>query len=158
LLVVCKLISSIARLDFYISRAKFDWAFHTMALNPPLSTVLAIKDSIASTLQNAALPVGARAAIIAPQLAMVNQWADQIPLVLDNPDAPANVNLVFAIRKDLYVGPQFFQCVLGANGFELPPAFAAFLAMIAKLIGAQKTDRDKPPLKVLFYVSFLLSF
>ena len=119
-----------------------------MTLNPTLATVLAIKDNIASTVQNVALPASTRAALIAPQLAMVNQWTDQIPLVLDNPDAPASVNLVFAIRKDLFAGPQFFQCVLSTPGSELSPAFAAFLSMISKLIGAQKTDRDKPPLKV----------
>jgi hypothetical protein len=123
---------------------------HTMSLNPTLSTVQAIKDNILSTLQNHALPASARAAIIAPQLAIVNGWAEQIPLVLDNPDAPANVNLVFAIRKDLYLAPQFVQCSLSIPSSELPPAFPAFLSMILKLIGAQKTDKDKPVTKVRF--------
>lgn len=119
-----------------------------MTLNPSLNTVIAIKDSIANTLQNHALPASTRAVIIASQLAIVNQWADQIPLVLDNPEAPASVNLVFAIRKDLFTSPQFYHCVLGVSISELPPAFATFQSMIAKLIGAQKTDKEKPPLKV----------
>ena len=119
-----------------------------MTLDPSLVTVQSIKDNILHTLQNHALPANARAACIAPQLAVVNQWSDQLPLVLDNPDAPANVNLVFAIRKDLYLGPHFIQNVLGIPSAELPPAFASFLSMIHKLIGAQKTDRDKPLVKV----------
>ena len=88
-----------------------------------------------------------RAATIAPQLALVNQWSDQIPLLVDSADSPAGVNLVFAIRKDLYVAPQFTQCILGIPASDLPPAFPAFLAMIFKLIGAQKTE-NKPPVKV----------
>lgn len=128
-----------------------------MTLDPSLDTVQAIKDSIFATLQNHALPVSARAAIIAPQLAIVNQWSDQIPLVLEHPDAPTPVNLVFAIRKDLYTAPQFVYCVLGIPALELPPAFPAFLSMILKLIGAQKSDKDKPLVKVSFPYD-LLSF
>lgn len=126
-----------------------------MSLEPCLATVQLVKDSICSTLQNTAVPVGARAACIAPQLAIVNQWADQIPLVLENPDAPANVNLVFAIRKDLFVAPQYVHSVLGIPGTDLPPPFASFLAMILKLIGAQKSDKEKPTVKVpsLFFLS-----
>ena len=119
-----------------------------MTLNPSLATVQSIKDNILHTLQNHALPASARAASIAPQLSVVNQWADQIPLVLDNPEAPASVNLVFAIRKDLYVAPLFAQCALGIPASELPPAFTAFMSMIHKLIGAQKTDKEKPLPKV----------
>ena len=119
-----------------------------MSLNPSYNTVLAIKESISNTSQNHALPSSARAAIIAPQLAMVNQWADQIPLVLDNPDAPATVNLVFAIRKDLFVAPQFVRCALGIPLSELPPAFSSFMSMIHKLIGAQKTEKEPIPVKV----------
>jgi len=129
---------------------------YTMSLIPSLTTVLTIKESISHTLQNHALPASMRAAIIAPQLAIVNQWSDQIPLVLDNPDAPGNANAIFAIRKELYAAPQFVQCVLGVPAVELPPAFPAFLSMILKLIGAQKVDREKPSLKVRPYT--LLSF
>lgn len=127
-------------------------------LNPTPDTVQAIKDSIVATLQNHALPASARAAIIAPQLAIVNQWSDQIPLVLENSDAPATVNLVFAIRKDLYNAPQFIHCVLGIPATELPPAFSAFMSMILKLIEAQKTDKEKPPVKVCISTLFRLLY
>jgi hypothetical protein len=129
-----------------------------MSLNPPLSTIQVIKDHILVTLQTTALPASARADMIATQLSIVNQWADQIPLVLDNPDAPASANLVFAIRKDLFVAPQFVQFVLGIPAVELPPAFSAFLSMIHKLIGAQKVDKEKPVIKVCQYFSLLLVF
>ena len=119
-----------------------------MSLNPSLVTVQSIKDSISLTVQNQAIPAVSRAAIIAPQLALVNQWVDQIHLVLENSDAPANVNLVFAIRKDLYTAPHFVSSVLGIPASELPPPFAAFLSMIVKLIGAQKSDKEKPVVKV----------
>ena len=121
-----------------------------MSLVPCLATVQLVKDSICHTLQNTTGSLTDRAAFIAPQLAIVNQWADQIPLVLENPDAPANVNLVFAIRKDLFVAPQYVHSVLGIPAVELPPPFAAFLSMILKLIGAQKSDKEKPAVKVLF--------
>jgi len=87
--------------------------------------------------------------LIGPQLAMVNEWSDQINLVLDHPEAPSPVNLVFAIRKDLFIVPQYTQCSLtSVPTAELPPAFPAFLEMILKLIGAQKTDKVKPIVKV----------
>jgi hypothetical protein len=89
-----------------------------------------------------------RAALIGPQLAMVNEWSDQTSLVLDHPEAPTPVNLVFAIRKELFIATQYTQCFLCVPASELPPAFPAFLAMILKLIGAQKTDKDKPVVKV----------
>jgi len=126
-----------------------------MTLNPSPATVQFVKDSIVSTLQNTALPASARAACIAPQLAIVNQWADQIPLVISNSDAPATVNLVFAIRKELYAAPQFVHCVLGIPATELPPAFSAFLSMIFKLIEAQKNDKEKSVPKVRFRLLYL---
>ena len=126
-----------------------------MALHPSIQNVQSIKDNISSVMQNHALPVGMRAALIGPQLAMVNEWSDQTNLVLDHPEAPAPVNLVFAIRKDLFIAPQYTQCFLSVPASELPPAFSAFLAMILKLIGAQKTDKEKPVIKVrFFYLSF----
>lgn len=119
-----------------------------MTLHPSITVVQSIKDVILSISQNHMLPASMRAALIATQLAIVNDWSDQINLVLDHPDAPAPVNLVFAIRKDLFTAPQFMQSVLGIPSSELPPAFPAFLAMILKLIGAQKTDKEKPVVKV----------
>lgn len=119
-----------------------------MSLHPSIPTVQTVKDNILSVMQNHALTASVRAALIGPQLAMVNEWADQINLVLDHPEAPAPVNLVFAIRKDLFSAPQYSQCLLGVPAAELPPSFAAFLSMIFKLIGAQKTEKEKPVVKV----------
>jgi len=112
-------------------------------------------------MQNHALPASMRAALIGPQLAMVNEWSDQTNLVLEHSEAPAPVNLVFAIRKDLFISPQYTQCSIGVLAAELPPAFPAFLAMILKLIGAQKTDKEKPIVKVcllMFYIALFLIF
>jgi hypothetical protein len=126
-----------------------------MSLHPAISTVQSVKDNISSVIQNHGLTVSMRAALIGPQLAIVNEWSDQINLVLDHPEAPTPVNLVFAIRKDLFIAPQYTQCVLlSIPPAELPTAFSAFLAMILKLIGAQKTDKEKPVIKVR---SFILS-
>lgn len=127
-----------------------------MSLHPSISTVQSIKDNIASVMQNHTLAPSMRAALIGPQLAMVNEWSDQTSLVLDHPEAPAPVNLVFAIRKELFIATQYTQCFLSVPASELPPAFPAFLAMILKLIGAQKTDKDKPVVKVRF-ICFILA-
>jgi hypothetical protein len=118
-----------------------------MTLDPSFVTATAIKDSIAITAQST-LPASVRAAAIAPQLAIINQWADQIPMVLYGPDGATNANLIFAIRKDLFISPQFLQCVLGIPVSELPSPFQGFLSMILKLIGAQKPDKEKSPSKV----------
>lgn len=119
-----------------------------MSLHPTIPTVQSIRDNIYSVMQNHALPSSMRAALIGPQLGMVNEWSDQITLVLDHSEAPAPVNLVFAIRKELFIAPQYTQCLLNIPATELPSAFPAFLAMILKLIGAQKTDKEKPVVKV----------
>ena len=119
-----------------------------MSLHPLIQNVQTIKDNIFSVLQNHTLPASMHAALISPQLAMVNEWSDQLNLVLEHPEAPTPVNLVFAIRKDLFIVLQFVQCFLGVSAAELPPAFSVFLAMILKLIGTQKTDKEKPAVKV----------
>ena len=123
-----------------------------MTLNPSLAAVLLIKENIINVIQNHALPVSARAACIGPQLAIVNQWADQIPLVLDNLEAPAPVNIIFAIRKELFTAPQFVHCILNIPAVDLPSSFATFLAMILKLIGAQKTDKERPMTRVRYLI------
>jgi len=127
-----------------------------MALHPSIQNVQSIKENISSVMQNHALPASMRASLIGPQLAMVNEWSDQTNLVLEHSEAPAPVNLVFAIRKDLFIAPQYTQCALGVLAAELPPAFPAFLAMILKLIGAQKTDKEKPVVKVRFLILYLV--
>jgi len=120
-----------------------------MSLHPSISTVQSVKDNISSVMQNHMLSPGMHASLIGPQLAMVNEWSDQINLVLDHPEAPSPVNLVIAIFKDLFIAPQYTQFSLtGVPTANLPLAFPAFLTMILKLIGTQKTDKEKPIVKV----------
>ena len=63
--------------------------------------------------------------------------------MLEGAGIPSSVNLVFAIRKDLFAGPQFSQSVLGPVLADLPTSFQDFVSFIQKLIEAQKTEKDK---------------
>jgi hypothetical protein len=116
-------------------------------LNPSYATVVAIRSSIQNTLK-ADLPPNLLANGIAPLLASVNQWSTQIPAMLEGPGLPVSVNLVFAIRKDLFLAPQFTQSILGIATADLPPPFQEFLNFILKLIEAQKTEKEKVAPKV----------
>jgi hypothetical protein len=127
-----------------------------MSLHPSVLTVQAVKENVLAIMQNHSLTPSLRAALIATQLDTVNEWSDQINMVLDHPDAPSPANLVFSIRKDLFLAPHFTQCLLtGVPTGELPPAFPTFLALILKLIDAQKSDKEKPIVKVRFLVASL---
>lgn len=118
-------------------------------LVPSVVAVATIKTSIANALATD-LPSEVRASMIAPLLAQVNQWASQIPVLVETLDhTPAN--LVFSIRKELFLTPPFTQCVLGIPIPELPSAFQEFLNFIHKLIDAQKSDKDKPIQKVFLF-------
>jgi len=68
--------------------------------------------------------------------------------MLEGAGSPGTANLVFAIRKDLFIGPQFNQSVLGIPLAELPTPFQEFLNFIHKLIEAQMKDKEKSPIKV----------
>ena len=112
-------------------------------LNPPIATMNAVRASINATLGSADLNVDAKALIIAGSLSTVNLWASQIPALLEGATAPAGVNLVFSIRKDLYHAPQFISNVLGIPYNDLPAAFHEFNGFIHKLIDSQKADKEK---------------
>ena len=130
------------------------------SFNPPFQAVSTIKTSIANALATD-LPSEVRAGMIAPLLTQVNQWANQVSAMVDHTGTPIHANIVFAIRKDLFLAPQFNQCVLGIPLSELPPPFSEFLNFIHKLIDAQKSDKDKTPPKVrlsLFSLSLLIDF
>lgn len=86
--------------------------------------------------------------VIAPLLSSVNLWSTQIPALLDGTGSSSSLNLVFAIRKDLFVAPQFVQSIMGIPLADLPAPFQEFISFIHKLIDAQKTDKDKVPQKV----------
>lgn len=116
-------------------------------LTPPHSAIVTIRSSIQSTLKNE-LPAVMLANVIAPLLSSVNLWSTQIPALLDGTGSSSSVNLVFAIRKDLFVAPQFVQSIMGIPLADLPAPFQEFISFIHKLIDAQKTDKDKVPQKV----------
>lgn len=117
------------------------------SLTPSFQTIQAIRSSIQGALKNE-LPPDTLANIIAPFLVSVNQWSTQIPALLDASSSATSVNLVFAIRSDLFSAPRFTQNVFNIPLVDLPAPFQEFSAFIHKLIDAQKVDRDKPPPKV----------
>lgn len=116
-------------------------------LHPTYQTICAIRTSIQNTLKTE-LPLSVQADAIAPLLTSVNQWSTQIPAVLESTGPTSSVNLVFAIRGDLFFAPRYLQNVFNIPHHELPAPFAEFISFIHKLIGAQKSDRDKPIPKV----------
>ena len=118
-------------------------------LNPSHSTMVTIRSSIQNTLK-ADLPPEMLINAIAPFLTSVNQWSTQIPLIIEGTGS-SSVNLIFAIRKDLFVAPQFTQSVMGTALADLPAPFQEFISFIHKLIDAQKTD--KVPVKVVSNIS-----
>lgn len=118
-------------------------------LTPSYSVISSLKTAIVNALATE-LPSDVRASMIAPLLLQINQWASQIPILVDSSGPPLYANIIFAIRKDLFISPLFTHCVLGIPMAELPPAFSEFLAFILKLIEAQKSDKDKSPPKVCF--------
>jgi hypothetical protein len=116
-------------------------------LNPSYQTIAAIRTSIQNTLKTE-LPPDMQAGAIAPLLISVTQWANQIPAVLEGTGPSSSVNLIFAIRGDLFVAPRFIQNVFNIPTLDLPGPFADFISFIHKLIAAQKSDKDKPIAKV----------
>jgi hypothetical protein len=139
---------------FYFSRHHIPTMSST--LNPSYATIATIRNSIQSTLK-ADLPSDVLANVIAPYLITVNQWSSQIPAMLES-SGPLNcANLVFAIRKDLFIAPLYTSSTLGIPLSGLPAPFQEFINFIHKLIEAQKTERDKPIVKVCTVATVLFS-
>jgi hypothetical protein len=95
-------------------------------------------------------------AMVALLLAEINNWATQIPVLLES---VACINHVFDIRGDLFTAPRFTTNVFNVPFSDLPPAFHDFMNFIHKLIEAQKVVKDKTPVKVLsnpFYCADVL--
>jgi hypothetical protein len=116
-------------------------------LSPTFATVGSIRTSIQSTLKND-LPADIAAAVISPLLDRVNEWSGQIPTMLAGSGNSASANLIFAIRKDIFIAPQYNFSVFGTALVDLPLPFQEFSSFIHKLIDAQKVDKDKPITKV----------
>jgi len=123
-------------------------------LNPPFQIISHVKSSILANLK-VELPPATLANTIAPLLSTVNLWSNQIPIMLEGSGISTSANLVFAIRKDLFHGPLYTQCILGPI-VDLPPPFHEFVAFIHKLIDAQKGDKEKSVPKVRLVRSPLL--
>jgi hypothetical protein len=122
------------------------------SLSPSYSTMTTIKAVIQTTLKSD-LPSSLVAGALAPFLVTVNQWSSQIPLMLEGNGPSASANLIFAIRKDLFVGPSFTHSVLGVALPDLPIPFQEFLSFIYKLMDAQRVDRERPAVKVRLRLS-----
>jgi hypothetical protein len=84
---------------------------------------------------------------VSPLLTIVNQWSTQIPQLLHENNAPESVNLIFSIRKDLFVAPNYMKSILNIPVSELPTPFQEFQAFILSLIKAQKNDRNEPDVR-----------
>jgi hypothetical protein len=128
------------------------------ALYPSFQTMASLKTSIQNTLK-LDVPPDALANVVAPLVSTVNQWSTQIPLLLDNSGSATNVNLIFAIRHDLFVAPRYTQNVFGLPLSDLPAPFQEFVAFIHKLIEAQKSDKPVPKVRLIFHLVqlFLIS-
>ena len=120
-------------------------------LNPTPAMMAAYKGSIVSTLKND-LPVDVLASTVAPILTCVNQWASQIPAMLEGPSPSPNANIIFAIRKELFQPPQYINNIFGKPLSELPAPFQEFANFIRDLQDAQKVERERPVVKVRFSV------
>jgi hypothetical protein len=103
------------------------------------------------------LPPDMQASIIAPLLSTVNQWSTQIPLLIEGTGFPSSVNLVFAICKDLFIGPAHNKTSFGMEVSKLPTPFQEFSSFIHKLIEAQHIEKEKPIPKVHCTQSFIPS-
>lgn len=128
-------------------------------LVPNISEVIILKSSISGTL-GMSLPAATRANMIGPLLQSVLPWGTQIPLMLEGNGPSASANLLFAIRKELFIPPSFSASVLGIPLVELPAPFQEFVALIQKVQEAQK---DNAPVKVHYfrcshYFLFLIYF
>ena len=118
------------------------------ALNPAYQSIVIIKSSIQNALKSG-LPPDILPGVIAPLLSTINQWSSQIPIMLTETGVATSTNLVFAIRKELFIAPQFTRNVLNTPLEKLPTAFQEFQSFIHKLIDAQKGDQPAPKVRLV---------
>ena len=82
------------------------------SLSPSYMTMSAVKHAIATNLKSE-MPGDLVTNAIALLLNTVNEWSTQIPAMLEGGGSSSSANLIFAIRKELFVAPAYTQCVLG---------------------------------------------
>jgi len=116
-------------------------------LDPSIEAMGLIRSSIQSTLRTN-LPASLIANSIAPMLTQVNQWSTQTAALFEGSGPPTGVNIIFGIRKELFIGPPYLKTVFGVNVADLPSVFQEFLSFTAKLMDLQKPDKEKSSSKV----------
>ena len=123
---------------------------------PSFAVASAIRADIITILKSRASP-DEMGKSISPSLTIINQWATQIPFLLASP-SPGCLDVLFALRKDLFNGPNYVQPSIGLALEQLPEAFQVFINMTREVILLQKNE--KPPVKVcsslLYYISYLI--
>jgi len=90
----------------------------------------------------AEMPLDQSILSISALLVSINLWSTQIPAILSGTPSGIYANIVFAVRKELFIAPQFLKCVFGELN-DLPPSFQEFHNFIWKLIEAQRTEIPK---------------
>jgi hypothetical protein len=123
------------------------------ALTPSFGVAAAIRADIIGFLRSRGSPEE-MANNIAPSLSVINQWSTQIPLLLSPNSPPGCMDLIFSLRKDLFVGPLFVLSVFGTPICDLPEPFQKFSTFIREVIASQKSD--KPHQKVRFLIFLIV--
>src|ERR1700689_2307208 len=125
-------------------------------ISPSFAVASAIRADIIFVLKSRNSPED-MATSISPSLAIINQWATQVPLLLASP-TPGCLEVLFALRKDLFNGPNYVQPSIGLALEQLPEAFQVFINLTREVISLQKNE--KPPVKVwsslLYYIPYLI--
>ena len=119
-------------------------------LNPTYEAIVLAQDAIQRTVK-LSMASEDYPKLISPWLTMVNQWATQIPVMLREVGPNTSINLVFSIRKDLFLDPHYTHPVFHLPPSELPLEFQEFQDFIRKLIRAQKVEQ---PVGLASLVSF----
>jgi hypothetical protein len=121
-----------------------------MALCPSHGVAGAIRADILTVLKSRSSPEEL-ATLIGPSLAAINQWANQLPLLLSNALA---LDLLFALRKDIFNGPAFVISSFGTPLVDLPEPFRAFSTLIRDVIAVQKVEKAPPKVRLFIILSF----
>ena len=127
------------------------------ALSPSFGVMAAIRGDIISALKRNSSPEES-AKSISPSLSLVNQWSTQIPLLLSVDNSSSCVDLVFAIRKDLFQGLHHSQTTFGTLVAHLPEPFQLFLNFTRDIIAAQRNEKTVQKVRFLgFIIPFILT-
>lgn len=132
------------------------------SIAPSFAVIAAVRADIIGALKSGN-PPDVIAAQIAPSLFYVNQWASQIPLLLAGSGPGSCLDLVFTIRKDLFVPPAYTQLSFGTLVGDQPESFQVFTAFVRDIISAQKAEKPVQKVRFLYFnfnfeLIFIFSF